>query len=225
MNAFAGLAACVLLVGIEGCGKPKPVPVSNRAPDFHALFQANCSGCHGNDGKDGPGRPLNDPFYLALIPKDALQNTIEHGRPGTAMPAFAESDGGPLDPNDINALVSGIEREWAKPVNLAGVTPPPYSTTDETGDSMAGKQLFSRDCFACHGSGAPIGPVTDASYLMLVSDQWLRSSIIAGRHDRGMPDWRHLNMGRALSNQDVSDLVAYLVSLRPTETANQREMQ
>ncbi|MGH9611959.1 MAG: c-type cytochrome [Bryobacteraceae bacterium] len=225
MSALAGLAMFLFLVGVSGCGKPKPVPVSKSAPDFHTLFRTNCSGCHGNDGKDGPGRPLNDPFYLALIPKDALENTIEHGRPGTAMPAFAESDGGPLNPDDINALVSGIEREWAKPVNLGGMTPPPYRATNETGDPVAGKQLFSRDCFACHGSGAPIGPVTDAAYLSLVSDQWLRSSIIAGRQDRGMPDWRRLNMGRALSNPDINNLVAYLVSLRPMGGINKRETQ
>jgi len=225
MSAFTGLAICLFLMGVAGCGKPKPAQASKSEPDFHTLFNENCSGCHGNDGKDGPGRPLNDPFYLALIPKDTLEDTIEHGRPGTAMPAFAESDGGPLDPNDIKALVSGIEREWAKPVSLGGATPPPYSATNEAGDPVAGKRLFTRDCFACHGTGAPIGPVTDASYLMLVSDQWLRSSIIAGRPDRGMPDWRHLNMGRALSNQDVSDLVSYLVSLRSTGAANKRETQ
>ena len=34
------------------------------------------------------------------------------------------------------------------------------------------------------------GSIVDPSYLALVSDQSLRSTIIAGRPDLGMPDWR-----------------------------------
>lgn len=67
----------------------------------------------------------------------------------------------------------------------------------------------------CHGKGAKIGPVTDPSYLALVSDQNLRTSIIVGRPDFGMPDWRFVNLGHALSDQDILDIVAYLISLRP----------
>jgi hypothetical protein len=57
--------------------------------------------------------------------------------------------------------------------------------------------------------------VTDPAFLQLVSDQVLRTSIIQGRPDLGMPDYRTLNAGRALSDQNVSDLVGYLASLRP----------
>ena len=67
----------------------------------------------------------------------------------------------------------------------------------------------------CHGKGAKPGPVSDPSFLALVSNQGLRTSIIVGRPDLGMPDWRFLNLGRALSDQDIDDLVAYLASLRP----------
>ena len=67
----------------------------------------------------------------------------------------------------------------------------------------------------CHGKGAKVGPVTDPSYLALVSNQNLRTSIIVGRRDFGMPDWRFLNLGHALTDQDIADVVAYLASLRP----------
>jgi mono/diheme cytochrome c family protein len=111
--------------------------------------------------------------------------------------------------------VNGIEQNWAKPVNLNGATLPPYSAENETGDAAHGKRLFVRDCFMCHGQGAKVGPVTDPSFLALVSNQGLRTSIIIGRPDLGMPDWRFLNLGHALSDQDVADIVAYLASLRP----------
>jgi len=219
-----GLQLGVLLLtffaaGCEPWGKPKAEPVSaENMTDFQTLFSENCSGCHGIDGKSGPGRLLNNPLYLALIPKETLRQTIENGRPGTAMPPWARSQGGPLYPKQVTALVNGIEQNWAKPVNLPSL--PAYAAGNETGDAASGKKLFLRDCFMCHGQGAPIGPVTNPSYLTLSSNQLLRTSIIVGRPDLGMPDYRNLNLGHALSEKNVTDLVAYLASLRPASMSS-----
>jgi len=223
---FCRAAACVAIALMSGCeppGKPKPEPPSSQdITDFKTLFSENCTGCHGLDGKNGPGRPLNDPLYLAVIPKDALQQTIESGRPGTAMPAWARSQGGPLTPKQITALVDGIENNWAKPAEFQGVALPSYSGTGRTGDIQRGKKLFAMDCFVCHGQPA-IGSVTDAAFLELVTDQLLRTAIIQGRADLGMPDYRKLNRGHALSDQEITDIVAYLASLRPAQpNANAR---
>jgi cytochrome c oxidase cbb3-type subunit III len=207
---FAGL----LLFGSLACRRPETAVLDQDVTDFKVLFQQNCSGCHGTDGREGPGRNLNNEEYLALIPKGTLRTVIENGRPGTAMPAFAVANGGPLYPAQVTALVEGVEREWAKPVNFGGLTPPPYSGDGQTGNPENGKALFQTDCFRCHGSGAPIGQLTDPAYLSLVSDQWLRTSIIAGRSDLGMPDWRNVRSGAPLSNAEVTDLAAYLSSLR-----------
>jgi len=214
---------CVFALLATSCGKPRQEPVLPQdVIDFEILYAENCSGCHGVDGKNGPGRPLNDPLYLSLIPKETLRQTIENGRPGTAMPAWARSQGGPLYPKQVAALVNGMQQNWAKPVNLNGNGLPPYSVDNDTGDAVRGKKLFLRDCFMCHGQGAPVGPVTDPSMLMLVSNQVLRTSIIIGRPDLGMPDFRTLNLGHALSGQDVADLVAYLTSLRPAISASEK---
>ena|GEM_PF-479345 len=216
LYAFTVISIAVLLTaGCEPPGKPKPEIAPAEITDFNTLFSENCSGCHGINGKNGAGRPLNDPLYLALIPKDALRNVIENGRKGTAMPAWARDRGGPLYPKQITALVDGIEQNWAKPVSLKGVAAPSYSAGNAEGDSANGKKLFARNCFMCHGKGAPIGSVTDPVVLALASDQYLRTSILFGRPDFGMPDFRHLKLGRALSDQDVTDLVAYLSSMRP----------
>jgi cytochrome c oxidase cbb3-type subunit 3 len=219
-----GISACAaMLLASMACdppGKPKPVPPSSEnIMDFATLYGENCAGCHGADGRNGPGRVLNDPLYLAVIPRDELQNVIANGRPGTAMPAWVRSQGGPLTDKQVDALADGIEKNWAKPQNFQGATLPSYSAQGEHGDTARGKKLFVRDCFMCHGQGARIGPVTDRSYLQLSSDQLLRTSIIVGRPDLGMPDYRFLNMGHALANQDIADLVSYLVSMRPTLTA------
>jgi cytochrome c oxidase cbb3-type subunit III len=212
--------ASLLLVGASACdppGKPKAREDTDTRDitDFRTLYNENCEGCHGADGKNGPGRPLNDPLYLAIVPKEELQKVITYGRRGTGMPAWALSQGGPLTDKQVNALVNGIEQNWAKPVNFGKAPAPSYAAGNTTGDADHGRKLFLKDCFACHGQGAPIGPVTDPAYLSLVSDQLLRTAIIQGRPDLGMPDYRVINAGHALADQDITDLVAFLASKRP----------
>ncbi len=221
VRRWLGVGACLPLLFAMGCdppGKPKPEPPSSQdITDFNTLYGDNCAGCHGFNGMNGPARPLNNALYLAVIPREVLQQTIENGRPGTAMPPWARNQGGPLTPKQVAALVDGIERNWSKPANFQGATLPPYSAADTSGDAGRGKKLFASDCYMCHGPGAPMGPVTDPTFLQLVSDQVLRTSIIEGRPDLGMPDYRTLNLGHVLSEQDIGDLVAYLTSLRPVE--------
>ena len=57
------------------------------------------------------------------------------------------------------------------------------------------------------------GSLVDPAYLALISDQGLRSLIIAGQPGEGMPDWRSDINGagsRAMTDQEVTDIVAWL---------------
>jgi cytochrome c553 len=56
--------------------------------------------------------------------------------------------------------------------------------------------------------------MTNPAYLALVSDQALRSILIAGRPDIGHPGWRMGGAASPLSDQNVTDVVTYLGSLR-----------
>jgi cytochrome c oxidase cbb3-type subunit 3 len=218
---------CFLLFLCAACeppGKPGPEPISQEdITDFTVLFTQNCSGCHGLNGRNGPARILNDPLYLAVMPRDELRKTIENGRPGTAMPAWAKKNGGPLTDKQVTALVDGIEKHWARPASFKNAKLPSYSAGDDRGNPANGKKVFGKDCFMCHGPGMRIGPVTDPTLLTLVSDQGLRTSVIVGRPDLGMPSYRNLAMGRAMSAQDITDVVAYLSSLRPVPPNVQAE--
>jgi len=49
-----------------------------------------------------------------------------------------------------------------------------------------------------------------------VSDQALRSAVIFGRTDLGMPDYREAKEGRAMSFQEIADVTAWLVAQRQT---------
>jgi cytochrome c oxidase cbb3-type subunit 3 len=54
----------------------------------------------------------------------------------------------------------------------------------------------------------------DASYLGLVSDQNLRTTVIVGRPELGAPDWRGDIPGHPMSPEEVSDVVAWMVAQR-----------
>jgi cytochrome c oxidase cbb3-type subunit 3/ubiquinol-cytochrome c reductase cytochrome c subunit len=183
--------------------------------DFRTLFDSNCAGCHGSDGKSGAARVLNDSLYLAYIGRDHFREVVQNGRPGTAMPAWAKAQGGPLTDRQIDALVNGVYSHWENgpaPQNL-----PPYDNS--SGDINAGRRAFLMNCFMCHGKGARVGSVTDPQYASLVSDQYIRDSIVAGRKDLGMPDYRTLALGKPLTEGNINDLVAFISSYRPAGAA------
>jgi cytochrome c oxidase cbb3-type subunit 3/ubiquinol-cytochrome c reductase cytochrome c subunit len=203
-----------LTLGCDPPGKPEPEQSQSEDLNFTSLYKGNCSGCHSASGADGPARPLNNALYLAIIPRQALHDVLYYGRPGTAMPPWAISQGGPLSDKQIDALTDGIYKAWAKPVAAPPGGFPSYAATTP-GDPVKGKKLFGRSCFMCHGKGAPVGLVTDPTYLALASNQLIRSSIIEGWPALGMPNYQTLNLGKALSDQDITDVVAYLSSLRP----------
>jgi len=160
---------------------------------------------------------LANPTFLAIADDDVIRHTAANGVPGTPMPAFAQSAGGMLTDKQIDALVRGI-RSWAKPQALRGTTAPAYAA-QAPGDARRGANAYRTYCSSCHGAdgrgGSKASSIVDGSYLALVSDQQLRTIVIAGRPELGAPDWRGDVEGRPMSPQDISDVVAWLSSQRP----------
>jgi hypothetical protein len=54
----------------------------------------------------------------------------------------------------------------------------------------------------------------DPAYLALVSNQYLRTTVIAGRSDEAIPNWRGYVPGHEMNPQEVSDVVAWLAAHR-----------
>jgi cytochrome c oxidase cbb3-type subunit 3/ubiquinol-cytochrome c reductase cytochrome c subunit len=50
--------------------------------------------------------------------------------------------------------------------------------------------------------------------LALVSDQGLRTIVITGRPELGAPDWRGNVPGKPMSDQEITDVVAWAASRR-----------
>lgn len=218
-------AGITMLLGVTllGCdrlpGKPRlseRAPLPSQVMAFGALYGANCAACHGADGRLGASRPLNDPVYLALVPRDQMRKVVAAGVPGTLQPAFAASAGGTLTDAQIDALVIGVLDTWGKALPAKTADLPSYAAA--AGDAARGKTVYAAACAGCHGPDGKGGPkggaVADASYLALVSDQYLRTTVIAGRTDLGMPDWRGYTPGQPLTAQEISDVVAWLIAQR-----------
>jgi mono/diheme cytochrome c family protein len=216
-RAILSLIPFALLLGTFGCerkiGPPNDQEELLRAENvisFDRLYKQNCSACHGERGTEGPALDLANPEYQALVDDMALKRWITSGMPGTQMPAFGESAGGFLTPQQVDVLVAGMRERWGGK-DRASTNMPPYLTS-ATGKVDHGRDVFRLTCSSCHQQGQR--KVTDASYLELVSDQSLRSIVIAGRPDLGHPDWTQVRPGQPLTDQDVSDVIAYLHSLR-----------
>lgn len=208
---------------LAGCdsfpGRPTQAELPLRpsaVTDFATLYGENCAGCHGADGKSGAAIAMNNAVYLAIVDDASMHRVIAGGVAGTAMPPFAISAGGSLTDQQIDILIGGIRKNWAGAAD-AGAGAPPYSAS-APGDPNNGAQVFAASCQSCHGSdgkGGTAGSVVDPSYLSLVSDQYLRTIVIAGRPELGHPDWKNDVAGQPLTPQQVSDVLAWLASKRP----------
>ena len=226
MNAFQNICVTAALAALllSGCGSPhgQPRPGSEAlAPkdvlDFAPLFSENCAGCHGAEGRGGAALALANPIYLAVADDAVVHKVITKGIPGTAMTAFAESAGGMLTNKQVEVLANGIRSQWGRPGVLDGANPPSYAAKSP-GNSSQGEAAYKTYCESCHGPGGRGGPrgssITDDSFLALLTDQELRTLVIVGRPELGAPDWRGNVPGKPMSDQEVTDVVAWLASRR-----------
>jgi mono/diheme cytochrome c family protein len=133
------------------------------------------------------------------------------------MPAFAQSAGGMLTDAQIDVITKEIRSRWSRRGILDAASAPAY-TPKLTGDPQRGEAAYKTFCESCHGptgrGGQKASAISDDSFLALVSDQSLRTIVIAGRPELGAPDWRGNLPGRPMSDQEITDVVAWLASRR-----------
>jgi cytochrome c oxidase cbb3-type subunit III len=110
-----------------------------------AIFNSNCSTCHGRDGRGGRGPNLLGSLKNGSLDLD-VETVIRNGLAGTAMPKFN------FEKKELHALMRYVE-------SLRHAAP---STPHPEGDRTAGKQLYdSQGCPSCHeigNEGSTLGP-------------------------------------------------------------------
>ena len=218
---FRYLSIGTATIMLVACGNsPEQYVLPDQVTDFSTLYKGNCAGCHGQNGRHGAARPLNDGLYLALIGKERLRTVIAKGVQGTTMAPFAKDQGGTLTDQQLTVLADEMEKKWARPQEFDAAAMPVYDSTP--GNATAGALAFLQYCTGCHGpdgtgvAGRRGGSAVDPNYMALVSDQYLRTTVIAGRSDEAIPNWRTYVPGREMKPQEVSDVVAWLAAHRLT---------
>jgi cytochrome c oxidase cbb3-type subunit 3/ubiquinol-cytochrome c reductase cytochrome c subunit len=187
-----------------------PTVPAEQLAHARALYDLHCGFCHGEHGEgyvSDNANALNRAEFLSVATDAFLTAAIVHGRPGTAMPTLgAEPYGGPLDADDVAALVALI-RSWQ---TVASV-----DVHDEVhaGEPLRGVPLFAAACAECHGADGQGGlyqSVANPWLLETASDGLIAHAIRHGRPgpvDTDMPAF-----GDRLNDQQISDLVALIRS-------------
>lgn len=149
-----------------------------RGKNLYANF---CFPCHGRtglgngetgaNGKPLPGKPLNKPDFKAAnlqddpqkfkTQQDYIRLRIERGKqnvpPQYSMPAWANSEGGPFNSEQIDQLVTfimyGTEQDWADIVTIRSHLEGSPSTTPDPGPppaALSGADVAQQYCTTCH---------------------------------------------------------------------------
>ena len=94
----------------------------------------------------------------------------------------------------------------------------PCAMSKEPATVASGKAVFSAYCTPCHGpdGGGVIGPnLTDAAWIHGGTPDAIYTSVHDGVLAKGMPAW-----GTSLKPEEVTAVVAYVITLEGTTPAN-----
>jgi len=141
-----------------------------------AVFMQNCTQCHGVNGQGAVGPALRNNTLIQSGNDAGVYTTIANGVAGSAMPAWLQDNGGPLQPVQINNVIAylhtlqGVEpipSETPQPEEATETPLPPNAPTPEpaqpsnggnpgqavslVGNAKNGQPLFGKVCATCHG--------------------------------------------------------------------------
>jgi cytochrome c oxidase cbb3-type subunit III len=214
--AFLLLAPLVLSCAKKPLPVPAPKPTASvtssalsaanlAALDGQALYGKYCAICHAKDGSgymadNAPS--LVTKSLLESATDDQLRKSIVEGRPGTAMAAYGNEFGGPLDRAAEDRIIAWLRSKTpAPPVAL------PHAPK---GDAKHGEIVYSEYCGQCHGTPSARGVAVHLSnpkFLAAWPDAFLKWAIVNGRAPTTMPAWKDV-----LSDTQVNDVVTFVRS-------------
>ena len=183
------------------------------------LFSQNCAACHGEFGEGGPNparagdiiAPISSSEYLRTRDDTTLRAVINAGQPNFGMSPFGSVFGGPLDEEDITAIVAFLRAWEANPP----VEFPPELPAGVL--AIEGSQIYADVCAQCHGPDGQggVGPsLADPAFQAANTDQAIFDTINLGHAASPMIGW-----GEILSADQVQQLVEFIRGLAETGEA------
>ncbi|MBX3725135.1 MAG: c-type cytochrome [Xanthomonadales bacterium] len=204
-----GLAALALTSGRASASLPEPLDAEERATAA-ADYQRYCALCHGDDrqGYAADNAPsLRSHALIASGGPGYLYAATHYGRPGTAMAAYGQAFGGPMDPATIFKLARWLVEQSGVDELLALPREP------VKGDIAAGAALYASHCASCHGDrgeGKEAPALAHPMFLASASDAFIRHAIAEGRDGTPMTGYRD-----SLDEMQINALTAFLRSRAP----------
>jgi mono/diheme cytochrome c family protein len=174
------------------------------------LFALHCTSCHGDFGEGGPNpalagdiiAPISTSEYLTTRDDVTLRAIIAQGQPDFGMSPFGSAFGGPLDDDEIDAIVA-LMRSWEAdpPIQV-----PPQVTPGA--EPLSAAELYAEVCAQCHGQAGEglIGPqLTGEAFVSMYTDEDLDGIIAGGRPSTAMIGWQGV-----LTSQQIEQLVRFI---------------
>ena len=208
------LAACVWAIA-SGAPTIARAESEQKLTTGSELYARYCKLCHAADGTgyaadNAPS--LVSRTFLASADDEFIARGIRLGRPNTAMAAYAESRGGPLDDKQIAAIVAFLRAK--------GPPAAPLPEVKVRGSDARGSSVFKRHCQSCHGTAQQPGKAPqlhNPEFLAAASPAFMRHAIVHGRPPTKMPAFE-----KRLSTTQIDDLITWLASLRRSTPAAPR---
>lgn len=183
--------------------------VATTASLGRELYLGNCVQCHGVTGANIAGIELASPAFLRSLGDGAIISSINDGR--NIMPAFGASAGGTMSITEIASLLAYI-KSWA------GVSA--TSALIALGTGGEGRDIFLKNCAACHGDGGDRVPgikLLSTEFLARETDAVLIDTITQG-NAKGMPAWGD-EAGGPLTRAQIETVVDFLKTAAVSEVA------
>lgn len=186
--------------------------IDGQISDAMAIYAENCALCHGIAGEGiGTNPPLNSEGLRGMDPSD-LYKTISRGRYNTAMPAWEDTEGGPLTEYQVDELVTFIQyADWQATSDMVvnmGLAPLIPFTTEPDPELIAqvaalpnGEVLaqalttYSAQCVSCHGAdglGTSIAPAINSVETRSKTTEEIERIIQLGVPGTLMAGWQNI---------------------------------